>query len=997
MGKREIIVKFVRLITSTAMTLRELESQYASLTPSGGNDFIRSIRAADNDPEINSLSLMGRLERFVTEFRPEGRRICGTGEDMTSGDRDTLTLHGRIVAALLLVLHKTRSASGLRSYTLLFLEYASAVVRTKYDYLTTALDVICYKITSPGIDWHAVQNATSLDLLSYKLLDGIRFDRSVSDVFSFRGKGLVRCEGGLLSVSSSDAVQSGARAFSVCGDRIEVYTRNVREEKMRSSDQYTASALAAFADTFLRVQEEGAKKGTAKREYGSGEAVDIQITSYSTLACEIVDDKIEVKGTILDEELIKGLWTRDLIPYLYDQDCIRGAVLNMDPGGNSFSIRDAYAAYAKETANREFRDNVCFQAKVYEVNGQWGRVSWITPSGYAGLTRLEDFPGVKEGDVETLQVLNIQTNGTNTYINLCRPRYGVNELRPFPEDDDTLGGFVTTREKVLSGREVTREQPSDRGRDTLEVLSTILSSTTARGSSMDAYRHLLVALFLSEVRDDGEAVERLRAQACYLGQRLCFAQEGTLLPTRTPSLPEKAEAVVRLLSGWKHPEDAACEGFLAGEGQSVAGEVARLIYSLKIASEFQDEVRVDRETVRKKICGILGVADSYETGGGLRRGKYGAAEGHEVEFKSSYVFRNDGKGADLDYQGRGQVFEAVCGFLNADGGVLYLGVNDAGEPLVAKDYGLSADMTWLCENYLRVNEKRLRALGHPVPKADNLDHYVLFLNAEKELYFKETLLGNITIEVTEDGDAIRITVTPAEYEIAYLYSDRTRSDGVAYVRDGGRTLPMSRVQKEQRLSSLKRISREMGFVVTIQEAIDRRRRLIFKDYASGNSGEVKDRYVVPINLFYNDENVYCFDLGSKKYKQFRLHRIGAIEYSEDASPYPLPVTGPMRADVFRWLMPEGERTYHVRLRMDVGAKNYLLEEYSCAEKLPKEEFYEEKKNKWILDTRVSGLGAVRRFYLGLADKIEILDTEDSEELKKEIAGFLGRFINGDQS
>ena len=143
--------------------------------------------------------------------------------------------------------------------------------------------------------------------------------------------------------------------------------------------------------------------------------------------------------------------------------------------------------------------------------------------------------------------------------------------------------------------------------------------------------------------------------------------------------------------------------------------------------------------------------------------------------------------------------------------------------------------------------------------------------------------------------------------------------------------------------------------------------------------------------------MYCFDLGSKKYKQFRLHRIGAIEYSEDASPYPLPVTGPMRADVFRWLMPEGERTYHVRLRMDVGAKNYLLEEYSCAEKLPKEEFYEEKKNKWILDTRVSGLGAVRRFYLGLADKIEILDTEDSEELKKEIAGFLGRFINGDQS
>ena len=50
--------------------------------------------------------------------------------------------------------------------------------------------------------------------------------------------------------------------------------------------------------------------------------------------------------------------------------------------------------------------------------------------------------------------------------------------------------------------------------------------------------------------------------------------------------------------------------------------------------------------------------------------------------------------------------------------------------------------------------------------------------------------------------------------------------------------------------------------------------------------------------------------------------------------------------------------------------------------------YREKKNKWILDTYVNGLGAVRRFYLGLADKIEILDTEDSEYLKECINDFV---------
>lgn len=97
--------------------------------------------------------------------------------------------------------------------------------------------------------------------------------------------------------------------------------------------------------------------------------------------------------------------------------------------------------------------------------------------------------------------------------------------------------------------------------------------------------------------------------------------------------------------------------------------------------------------------------------------------------------------------------------------------------------------------------------------------------------------------------------------------------------------------------------------------------------------------------------------------------------------------------MFRWL-DEG-KSYHVRLRMEVGAKNYLLEEYSCAKDLPKEELYEEKKDVWILDTHVYGLEATRRFYLGLAEKIEILETEDSETLKMNIAEYVGKYIGED--
>ena len=74
--------------------------------------------------------------------------------------------------------------------------------------------------------------------------------------------------------------------------------------------------------------------------------------------------------------------------------------------------------------------------------------------------------------------------------------------------------------------------------------------------------------------------------------------------------------------------------------------------------------------------------------------------------------------------------------------------------------------------------------------------------------------------------------------------------------------------------------------------------------------------------------------------------------------------------------------------MKVAAKNYFFEEYSCAEKLPESEFYKDGRDHWILDTQLNGLGAVRRFYVGLADQIEILESEDSGKLKMEISKFI---------
>ena len=981
------------------MTINDLESQYASLTPEKGKAFIKSVRSAFSGGEINTLSLLGFLEKVLDEFRPEGRRIRSQRGTISSLDRDNLTLYGKIVGAMMIILQQSRSYSDLREKTLLFLAYSAATVKTKYDFAAFFMDALCYRILETGLDWRTLEDSASLDIICFKLAEGLRFDKGHSELFAFVGKGKVDCRVGRLRVCPADVGETGNRAFSVFDDRIEILTRNVREERLKSSDQDNADALAEFAETFLKTQDAFVTLPSRKREYKEGDVVDIMFIGQSederTLFCKTVDTEMEVTGEIINEELVKGTWTKNLIPYVCEGDCIRGAVVvGQEAGTFLFSIHDAYVAYAKRCAEKDYRDGTVMEAVVTEVKDEWygGRLVWMTPAGYGGVSFPLEWRNLKAGDKAVLSVVNIKPSGSTVFINLAAPKNGYQSIdQPFESDDDVLKDFVTTQGDILSCQPEEENVSAERCRDTeiVSLLASVLRNRATRKISLNSYRQRLVALFLSKMIGDKDAFDAFVPETYYLRRCISFAQ-GNKVPANHPySLSEPQAAVLRLLSMWDGQDDELFRYAASLPGDSLPGMIGALILGRKLSSRFMDEIATDPDTVRRKICSLLGVGELFRPGSTSRIGKYGKTERQQLEFKSSYVFRNDNSLPDIDYQGRDQVFEAVCGFLNAKGGTVYVGVNNDGDPIIAEDSGLKADMAWLQANFKFLNGMRARQLGHAICEVKDLDNYVQFLNSEKELYFKESLQEYIRIELTEDADAIRISVSPSEYEIAYLYRDRARTGGRALVRDGLRTVEMTRVQKEHRLASLKRISKEMGFVITIQEAIDRQGKLLFKGYASGNSGEVKDRKVVPVNLFYNDENVYCYDLVSRKYKQFRLHRISSIEVLPET--YSLQKSSPKDADVFRWL-EDGNKRYHIKIRMDVGARNYLLEEYSCAEKLPESEFYEEKNNKWVLDTHVNGLGAIRRFYLGLADKIEILETEDSEEIKADIAAFIKAYI-----
>ena len=978
------------------MTPKELYDLYQAIDEKGITPFIYAVHAATSDKGMATLELVNTLDGIVMGFLPEGRAMLMRPEGLTPEEKSRITVHGLIVAAEMMVLWESRAAVNLGEKARIFLEFASAVVSTNYPFVETAVKTLDYDITGVGFNWAILERSLSLDIPSYHFCKSAHFSKRAKP-FLFSGKGLAECRDGVLSVQSADVKGNPSKAFGVFSDKVDVVTRKTNGERLKASDREDAQALYDFAQTFLETQSESRPAEAKKRRWEDGDVVDIEcFYDDGWMRFRVVDEDSDLSGKLTDEELIKGFFTRDILDFIFEGDCIRGAVLVSEGGAFTFSIKNAYERFCRRRAESDRRSGTVFQARALRVIEKIQRVNWLTARGFGGVSKLDG--DVQVGDVMDLEVDSIKDT-VGFFINLRHPKYDNGDpVVRFDEGEDAgydvLSDFVCTRKDVLAERQKAREGKEALPTELKALLSVarIVLNRASSAGSMEKCHRLLAALFLARMADDGELESAVWPLLSHQLHLLAFARSQELIISKslvgTEGDMQEIHRCLELMS----PDAGRDEllGFAASEN-ALLRDCASLILAWQTAQDYRDEVRVEADAVRERICRLLGVGDLFQKSESVASGKYGSIEHGNVEFKSSYVYRNDKKQPvpDIFYQGRGQVFEAVCAFLNSDeGGTVYVGVKDNGNPIKDDNWGINADIKWLASNYDRLSRERVPILKHNITRVEDVDSMSRFLQNEKELYFKDSVHDLIEIEATEDKDAIRITVKPSQYEIAYLYENsKDLKGGIAFKRSGSSSLQMTDHDKRMRLMELRNISREMGCVVTIKEAIEKHQKLIFKNYSSSNSERVQDRHVVPVNLFYNDENVYCYDLGVKQYKQFRLHRIESIERLDET--YALPLKPGRGCDVFRWL-DVGHTRYHIRLRMKVAAKNYFYEEYSWAEKLPPEEFYKDGRDHWILDTWMNGLGAVRRFYLGLADQIEILDSEDSDKLKKEIDDFIGK-------
>ncbi len=153
-----------------------------------------------------------------------------------------------------------------------------------------------------------------------------------------------------------------------------------------------------------------------------------------------------------------------------------------------------------------------------------------------------------------------------------------------------------------------------------------------------------------------------------------------------------------------------------------------------------------------------------------------------------------------------------------------------------------------------------------------------------------------------------------------------------------------------------------------------KKKVILRNYESGNSHTIRDRLVEPFGFTAEFIDVFAYDLEAGKNKIFKIPRIGIVDILDEGWSAECHNKKP-GMDIFRMT---GNYTGHIKWKMSTMAKNLLVEEFPMAEKAVKY-----SGGPWILDTDICNYAGACRFYVGLMHEIEVVESEQFLKYIKE--------------
>ena len=164
-------------------------------------------------------------------------------------------------------------------------------------------------------------------------------------------------------------------------------------------------------------------------------------------------------------------------------------------------------------------------------------------------------------------------------------------------------------------------------------------------------------------------------------------------------------------------------------------------------------------------------------------------------------------------------------------------------------------------------------------------------------------------------------------------------------------------------------------IYCLLQAIKQQKQVVLQSYKSGNSKNIRDRIVEPIDFTINYTGVWCYDIEDGINKVFKTSRIKNVVLLEQIWKHK-PKHKKGIIDIFRM---QSFEPVPVSLELSLVAYNLIIEEYPLSEKY----ITKITDNLYRLECEVGNFLGIGRFVLGLPGEIKIIEPETLKQYVKE--------------
>ncbi len=496
--------------------------------------------------------------------------------------------------------------------------------------------------------------------------------------------------------------------------------------------------------------------------------VNVRVTGHDIynpdyLFCKIEDDHLEGEGTINIKNFVRynlrmemqAFVNPDGKPYLLQAEIIG---VNKE-GEYSFSMINLIHDFVRQCLNT---GDITRCVVMDNYNGSY---LCISEDGYSVQVPITpDIPELLYGSYVEVRIEQIRSGGN---IDASFIRQIIDNFRVQDAFANLINGYAEEKvyeeevdEKDVQQQEVLMEEES------ITELIHIIDRLAVLDKDYIKTYHLLNVARIMSMLTERKAMTQYYSERMKLLQMLQqFAINGRVddqqlyeqgevngdMIRNYPMLQNRLTEL-KCISSMDHPErnDYLWEVANTSATRKLA-QIARLCLTYNMLQGFS--MHEEREAIHKKLNQILNIEMKTE------RPRYFGHEDQHTEFKSSLVFPADNSmRPDLKAQTI-EIMKVICGFLNAEGGTLYLGVNNEGVAC-----GLEDDMPHFKGNSMDSFDLHVR------------NHIFKLMGAEANARIKVSYpdAGKKTVYAIE--------IQPSPYPV--------KLNNICYVRQGSSTWPI---------------------------------------------------------------------------------------------------------------------------------------------------------------------------------------------------------------